>query len=48
MNEEQENQDQELQKIFPLFKTWNRLYLFVIGELIVLILLFYWFSRYFS
>ena len=37
--------NQELQEIFPFFKSWNALYLFVLGELAVLILLFYLFSR---
>jgi len=29
----------------PFFKTWNRLYWFVIGNLAVLIILFYLFTK---
>lgn len=32
----------------PFFKNWKGIYLLVIGNLIVLILLFYWFTLSFS
>ena len=32
----------------PLFKTWNRWYLFVIGFLVLLIILFSFFTKAFS
>ncbi len=32
----------------PLFRSWNRLYGFVLGELVLLIVLFYAFSRLFQ
>lgn len=48
MNDEKEKQDQELKEIFPLFSSWNKLYLFVLGELLLLIVLFYFFSQHFS
>lgn len=32
----------------PLFKSWNQWYLFVIGFLVVLIVLFYWLTKYFA
>jgi hypothetical protein len=28
----------------PFFKSWNKIYLFVLSVLIILIFLFYWFS----
>jgi len=40
--------DEDLHRIFPLFKTWRSLYMFVLGELVVLIILFYLFSRTFA
>ncbi len=40
--------DQDLHEVFPLFKTWRGLYMFVLGELVVLIILFYLFSRTFA
>ncbi|GEM_PF-7090448 len=32
----------------PFFKTWGRFYSFVLGELIFLIILFYWFRMVFE
>lgn len=32
----------------PLFKTWTAWYVFVIAFLVVLIILFYFFTKYFS
>jgi hypothetical protein len=32
----------------PLFRSWNRLYGFVLGELVLLIVLFYAFSKIFQ
>lgn len=32
----------------PFGKTWNRLYAIVLGELVLLILLFYWFRKTFE
>lgn len=42
------DENEELRKVFPFFKTWNGLYTFVIGELVVLIILFYLFSEAFA
>lgn len=39
------DENQELREIFPLFKSWKALYLFVLAELGILILLFYLFSQ---
>ncbi|MEZ4825687.1 MAG: hypothetical protein R3C61_05235 [Bacteroidia bacterium] len=43
MAEEDSNED--LRKIIPFVKSWRVLYAFVLGELLVLIILFYWFSK---
>jgi len=32
----------------PLFKSWRQWYAFVIGVLIVLVILFYFFTKYFA
>ena len=32
----------------PFLGTWNKIYLFVLGELVVLIFLFYFFAKVFS
>lgn len=32
----------------PFFQTWNQVYLLVMGNLVVLILFFYLFTRYFA
>ncbi len=32
----------------PLFKTWRKWYFFVIGVLMLLIILFTWFTKYFA
>jgi hypothetical protein len=32
----------------PLFRSWARLYAFVLGELVILIVLFYAFSKHFQ
>jgi hypothetical protein len=32
----------------PLIKSWQQMYLIVFGNLVLLILIFYWFTRYFS
>lgn len=32
----------------PLFSTWRKWYLFVVGVLVLLILFFEWFTKYFS
>lgn len=32
----------------PFFKTWNAMYWFVFGNLVVVILLLYWFSQSFK
>ncbi|MEL6675144.1 MAG: hypothetical protein AAFR61_23245 [Bacteroidota bacterium] len=37
--------DQELRKVIPWARSWKFLYGLVLGELILLILLFIWFSR---
>lgn len=38
-------EDEALRRVFPWFKNWRSLYRFVLGELVLLILLFYLFSR---
>lgn len=43
-----EEENEELRSVFPLFKNWKSLYAFVLGELLVLIVLFYLFSRAYS
>lgn len=45
---EKQEENEELRKVFPFFKSWNQLYTFIIGELVVLIILFYFFSTAFS
>lgn len=35
-------------KKVPLFKSWTQWYVFVISFLVLLILLFYWFTKMFS
>ncbi|MEL6627229.1 MAG: hypothetical protein AAFQ83_08015 [Bacteroidota bacterium] len=47
-NPEAVDENEELRRVFPFFKTWNGLYTFVIGELVVLIILFYLFSEAFA
>lgn len=42
------DEDQELQRLFPLVKKWKSLYLFVLAELAGLIILFFTLSRFFS
>jgi len=37
-----------LDKKPPFFKSWKQIYLFVLGNLIILIILFYWFTKSFS
>ena len=39
---------EDLQQIIPFAKSWKGLYIFVLGELVVLILLFHLFSKAFS
>lgn len=48
MSDLEENQDEELRKVLPFFKTWRSLYLFLLGELVVLIILFYLFSNHYA
>ncbi|MDP5171503.1 MAG: hypothetical protein NWR72_14755 [Bacteroidia bacterium] len=43
-----QEEDQDLQQLFPFVKKWKTLYAFVLGELVVLIVLFYLFSHAFS
>lgn len=49
MNDEKENYAQkeleELQQVMPFVKSWNQLYAFVLIELLVLIVFFYFFSQ---
>ena len=45
--EEDPKWKKDLQSLFPPFKSWRQLYLFVLGELVLLIVLFYLFSRVF-
>lgn len=32
----------------PLFKTWNQWYIFLVVFLLILIFLFYWFTKFFA
>ena len=48
MSKPEEDQDEELRKVLPFFKSWKSLYIFVIAELVVLILLFYLFSNHYA
>ena len=32
----------------PLFKTWNQWYVFLVVFLLILIFLFYWFTKFFA
>ena len=48
MNEQptsKSSQEDDEQNIFPFFKTWKQLYIFVLAELAILIVLFYIFSQ---
>lgn len=44
----EEDPNEELRKIVPFIKSWNTFYALVLGELVVLILLFYAFSKAFQ
>jgi hypothetical protein len=48
MSDLEENQDEELRKVLPFFKSWRGLYIFLLGELVVLIILFYLFSNHYA
>lgn len=48
MSDLDENQDEELRKVLPFFKTWRSLYIFLLGELVVLVILFYLFSNHYA
>jgi hypothetical protein len=37
--------DEDLHQIFPLFRRWRSIYLFVLGELVLTIFFFYFLSR---
>jgi ATP/ADP translocase len=39
------HEEEDLKKVFPLFKSWSQLYIFVLAELAGLIVLFYLFSH---
>jgi hypothetical protein len=43
MSEKSDSQDRP-----PILGTWKKLYLFVFGQLVVLIILFYLFTKYYS
>ena len=43
MSERSDSQDRP-----PILGTWKKLYLFVFGQLVVLIMLFYLFTKYYS
>jgi hypothetical protein len=40
--------EEETEGLPPFAKSWGRLYAIVIGELALLIALFYWFSKYYQ
>ena len=48
LEDNSEDSIKDLQQIIPFVKSWKSLYLFVLGELVVLILLFHLFSKAFS
>jgi len=48
MSDLEEHQDEELRKVLPFFKSWRSLYIFLLGELLVLIILFYFFSNHYA
>lgn len=45
---ESEQEQEELRQLMPFMKSWKMFYFLVLGELALLILLFYLFSRYFA
>ncbi|MEM9936255.1 MAG: hypothetical protein AAF824_21705 [Bacteroidota bacterium] len=47
-NQNKEAEDQELRGIMPFLTGWNQFYLIVLGELVLTIILFYAFSRFFA
>ena len=48
LDENQELLEDENQELPSLFKSWNQMYGFVLGELALLIVLFYWFTKSFE
>jgi len=46
--EETQAWEAELKKVFPAFSKWKQLYGMVLGELVLLIILFYLFSQAFA
>ncbi len=48
-NQEQPAENDEVKNDPPPFlKSWKQLYAIVIGELVILIVLFYWITKFFS
>lgn len=45
---EEKDENQELRELIPFMKNWKTFYAIVLGELVVLIVVFYFFSRAFS
>jgi len=43
-----QHDEEDLDGLPPIFKNWNQMYAFVLGELFVLIALFYLFSKIFE
>ncbi len=48
MNQEHQDEHDELRKLLPWAKSWNQLYLWVLGELVLTIGLLYLFSKAFA
>lgn len=48
MDKQSQEEDQELQELFPFVKRWRSIYRFVLVELAVLIVLFYLLTRAFA
>ncbi|MCB0841117.1 MAG: hypothetical protein R3B93_22525 [Bacteroidia bacterium] len=46
--EEENDQEDDVKKVFPFANSWNTIYAIVLGELVLLIILFYLFSNAYS
>lgn len=47
-NNHKKEEEEDLKRLLPFARSWNAIYAFVIGELFVLIILFYLFSKYYA
>lgn len=48
MQELKKDSEEDRKGLPSFFKTWNQLYAFALGELALVILLMYWFTKYFE